>query len=153
MIRATAYVRKLVYVKTGRDLELTLNREDLHWAEFNWWKKVQNDSFGAEMRLLQQQKRLNASIRLYQLAVFLDNEGFIRVRGSPNMCGAWERLVRSVKLALQVTLKERVPREDVLLTLLVEAEAVVNSRPLTFVSVDANDPETLTPNHFLLGKK
>jgi hypothetical protein len=33
-----------------------------------------------------------------------------------------------------------------------EAEFMVNSRPLTFVSRDAEDPESLTPNHFLLGK-
>ena len=68
------------------------------------------------------------------------------------MGGVWERLVRSVKVALQVTLKERCPREDVLATLFAEAESLVNSRPLTHVSVDPSDPESLTPNHFLLGE-
>ncbi|CAG7829398.1 unnamed protein product [Allacma fusca] len=71
---------------------------------------------------------------------------------SPHMGGCWERLVRSVKVALEASLHERAPREEVLQTLLVEAEALVNSRPLTFVSVDPDDPESLTPNHFLLGK-
>ena len=71
--------------------------------------------------------------------------------GAPHMGGAWERLVRSVKTALSATLHQRAPKEEVLLTLLVEAEHVVNSRPLTHVSVDPNDPEALTPNHFLLG--
>ncbi|KAA5551964.1 transposase family protein, partial [Acinetobacter baumannii] len=42
--------------------------------------------------------------------------------GAPNMRGAWERLVRSAKTALAVTLKERHPREEVLHTLLLEAE-------------------------------
>ncbi|GBP84659.1 hypothetical protein EVAR_58882_1 [Eumeta japonica] len=43
------------------------------------------------------------------------------------------------------------PREEVLSTLLAEVEFAVNSRPLTHVSVSAEDPEALTPNHFLLG--
>ncbi|CAG7733389.1 unnamed protein product [Allacma fusca] len=60
-------------------------------------------------------------------------------------------MVRSVKVALEASLHERVPRE-VLRTLLVEAEFLINSRPLTFVLVDPDDPESLTPNHFLLGK-
>lgn len=71
--------------------------------------------------------------------------------GAPNQGGAWERLVRSVKVALTATLSERAPKEEVLRTLLAEAEHTVNARPLTHVSVDPNDPEALTPNHFLLG--
>ncbi|KAL0871500.1 hypothetical protein ABMA27_005218 [Loxostege sticticalis] len=70
---------------------------------------------------------------------------------APSMGGAWERLVRSVKSALKVTLQERAPKEPVLTTLLMEAEAVVNSRPLTYVPTDSNDEEALTPFHFLIG--
>ncbi|XP_045784625.1 uncharacterized protein LOC123880521, partial [Maniola jurtina] len=71
--------------------------------------------------------------------------------GAPFMGGAWERMVRSVKTALAATLHERHPTEEVLSTLLAEVEYTVNSRPLTHVSVSAEDPEALTPNHFLLG--
>lgn len=71
--------------------------------------------------------------------------------GAPNQGGAWERLVRSVKSALTTTLRERAPKEETLITLLAEAEHAVNSRPLTHVSVHPDDPEALTPNHFLLG--
>ncbi|KAJ0174641.1 hypothetical protein K1T71_009749 [Dendrolimus kikuchii] len=70
---------------------------------------------------------------------------------APNFGGCWERLVRSIKVALNATLKNRSPKEETLLTLLSEAEAVVNSRPLTHVSVHADDQETLTPFHFLIG--
>ena len=42
--------------------------------------------------------------------------------------------------------------EDVLLTAIVGAEALLNSRPLTHVSADPDDLEALTPNHFLLLK-
>ena len=72
---------------------------------------------------------------------------------SPHMGGCWERLVRSFKTALYATLKEQCPREDVLATLLCEAEHSVNSRPLTHVSFDHSDQEALTPNHFLIGTR
>lgn len=70
---------------------------------------------------------------------------------SPHMGGAWERLIRSVKSTLKVILKERTPRDETLLTLLCEVEAIVNSRPLTHVSVSSTDDVALTPFHFLLG--
>lgn len=70
---------------------------------------------------------------------------------SPHMGGCWERLVRSVKNALKATLRERAPREEILYTLLAEAELTVNSRPLTYVSSDLEHPVVLTPNHLLLG--
>lgn len=69
---------------------------------------------------------------------------------TPHMGGSWERLVRSVKLALAVTLKSRAPKEEVLSTLLAEAENIINSRPLTHVSIDHQEMESLTPNHFLI---
>lgn len=71
--------------------------------------------------------------------------------GAPEMGGAWERMVRTVKTALKVVLKERAPHEDTLSTLMTEVEALVNSRPITHVSTDPNYPEALTPNHFLIG--
>ena len=70
---------------------------------------------------------------------------------APHMGGVWERLVRSVNVALAATLKERSPREEVLTTLFAEGENLLNSRPLTHVSTDSTDAESLTPNHFLLG--
>ncbi|XP_065197565.1 uncharacterized protein LOC135829088 [Sycon ciliatum] len=69
---------------------------------------------------------------------------------APHIGGAWERLVGSVKTALHAILKERHPKKETLLAALAEAEALVNSRPLTHVSLDAADDEALTPNHFLI---
>lgn len=70
---------------------------------------------------------------------------------SPHWGGAWERLIRSVKGSLKIILKERAPREELLSTLLAEVENIVNSRPLTHVSVEPGNEESLTPNHFLIG--
>ena len=68
-----------------------------------------------------------------------------------HMGGVWERLVASVKRALRVVLGTQCLAEDVLHTVLVEVEFMLNSRPLTYVSSDVNDAEPLTPNHFIMG--
>uniref|UniRef100_A0A1B0GIT4 Integrase catalytic domain-containing protein n=2 Tax=Lutzomyia longipalpis TaxID=7200 RepID=A0A1B0GIT4_LUTLO len=67
--------------------------------------------------------------------------------GAPHMGGAWERLIRSVKQAVRATLKSIEPTDEVLLTVMAEAEYTVNSRPLAVLSESG---ESLTPNHFLI---
>ena len=46
--------------------------------------------------------------------------------------------------------EDRIVSKEVLRTALVEAEGILNSRPITHESNDAGDIEALTPNHFLL---
>lgn len=70
---------------------------------------------------------------------------------NPSAGGAWERMVRCVKNVLAFTLKEKAPQVETLYSLLIEAENLVNSRPLTHLPIDNSDSEPLTPNHFLLG--
>jgi hypothetical protein len=71
---------------------------------------------------------------------------------APHFGGVWERLIKTVKQSLYAVLNEKAPREEILLTFLVEIEFLLNSRPLTYVSSDPNDPESITPNHILIGK-
>ncbi|XP_055920785.1 uncharacterized protein LOC129952291 [Eupeodes corollae] len=70
---------------------------------------------------------------------------------TPHMGGAWERLVRSIKTVLYKILSSRKVGDESLRCALIEVENIINSRPLTFVSLDVTDDEALTPNHFLLG--
>ncbi|XP_055591482.1 uncharacterized protein LOC129743472 [Uranotaenia lowii] len=70
---------------------------------------------------------------------------------TPHMGGPWERMVRSVKLAMTAIADHpQHPSDEVLETVALEAEAIVNSRPLTYVPLDAAESDALTPNHFLL---
>lgn len=66
---------------------------------------------------------------------------------SPHFGGAWERMVKEVKSLLP---SETMP-EHTLRALLSEIEFIINSRPLTSISMDATDDEPLTPHHFLIG--
>lgn len=70
---------------------------------------------------------------------------------APHMGGSWERLVRSVKIAMSSLTQDRLLDDEALYTLATEAEAIVNSRPLTYLPLDSAEQEALTPNHFLLG--
>lgn len=67
-----------------------------------------------------------------------------------HMGGAWERLVRSVRATAEAVMRSK-PSDEVLRAALMEAETIINMRPLTYVPVDPDNPEALTPNHFLLG--
>lgn len=70
---------------------------------------------------------------------------------APHTGGSWERMVRTVKNCLDETMISRYPTDEVLKNLFIEAENIINSRPLTYVSLDSPNDEILTPNHFLIG--
>ncbi|XP_017485152.1 PREDICTED: uncharacterized protein LOC108373725 [Rhagoletis zephyria] len=70
---------------------------------------------------------------------------------NPSEGGVWERMVQCVKRVLRHTMKEVAPREFTLQSLMIEAENIVNSRPLTHLPISPDQEEPLTPNHFLLG--
>lgn len=75
------------------------------------------------------------------------------VERAPWWGGFWERMVQSVKGPLRKTLGRASLTSEELETTLIEIEAMLNSRPITYVYNDPNDPEPLTPSHFLLGKR
>ncbi|XP_017467048.1 PREDICTED: uncharacterized protein LOC108359625 [Rhagoletis zephyria] len=70
---------------------------------------------------------------------------------NPSERGIWERMVQCVKRVLRHTLSEIAPREHTLQSTLIEAENIVNSRPLTHLPISPKQDEPLTPNHLLLG--
>ena len=67
--------------------------------------------------------------------------------------GFWERLIGLTKTALKKTLGRASVTLEELQTLIVEVEAILNDRPITFVSSEINDEEPLTPSHLLYGRR
>ena len=74
------------------------------------------------------------------------------VEKAPWWGGVFERMIKSTKRCLRkVVGRARLYYND-LSTVLVEVEAVINSRPLTYISAEDLD-EPLTPSHFLCGRR
>ena len=69
--------------------------------------------------------------------------------GASHMGGVWERMVGVVKQVFKAILPGKPLDDDALNTILLEVEAMVNSRPLTDVVVDSKSDLPLTPNHLL----
>ncbi|XP_071142180.1 uncharacterized protein [Mytilus edulis] len=70
---------------------------------------------------------------------------------SSHMGGIWERMIGVTRRVLDSILLENVKgglTHEVLITLLAEVTAIVNSRPLVEVSTDPEDPIPLTPAMF-----
>ena len=62
----------------------------------------------------------------------------------------YERLVRSVTQPLKKTLGKAKLTYEVMETVLVEVEGIINSRPVTYYDDDVVNP--LTPSHLLVGR-
>lgn len=103
---------------------------------------------GANRELQEEKNRINGQLG----STFTDANTQWRFNppAAPHMGGCWERLVRSVKVALSTIPTENKLDEESFSTMLTEAEHMINSRPLTFVSLESADAEALSPNHFLL---
>ena len=71
---------------------------------------------------------------------------------APHFGGVWEREIRSVKTALYTTVGAQPLQEEVLRTVLIEVEGILNSKPLGYVPSDVSDPDPVTPNCLLMGR-
>lgn len=67
------------------------------------------------------------------------------------MGGTWERMVQAVKKVLKEIMPTRNPSDELLHSMLLEVERTINCHPLTYIPLEKQSDEALTPNHFLLG--
>ena len=71
---------------------------------------------------------------------------------SPWMGGAWEPLIKSVKISLKAIRLDRMFTEEALSTFLCGIEFIASQRPLTAISDDITDYDILTPNQIIKGE-
>lgn len=72
---------------------------------------------------------------------------------APHFGGLWESAVRLMKHHLTRVIGDAHLTYEHFNTLLIQVEAVLNSRPLSPISNDPNDLNPLTPGHFLIGRE
>ena len=70
------------------------------------------------------------------------------VEYAPWKGGFYERLVGIVKRSLRKSLGVKKLNREEFITILIETEAIINSRHLLYVGDDINSRETITPAHF-----
>ena len=70
---------------------------------------------------------------------------------SPHFGGLWEAAVKSFKYHLKRILQNTSLTFPELNTLIIQIESILNSRPITSIPENANDPPALTPGHFIIG--
>ena len=104
---------------------------------------------GANNELLKCLKQLNEK-KIQSFCAPKEIEWNFQPPSAPHFGGAWKRLVQCTKKTLKSVLQNRIVAKEVLRIALVEAEGILNGRPITHVSSDADNIEALTPNHFLL---
>ena len=71
---------------------------------------------------------------------------------APRYGGHWEGLIELTKAALKIVLGRAHISLPMLQTLVVEVEATLNDRPLTYLSEDPRDTKPLTPSYLLYGR-
>ncbi|GFU99607.1 integrase catalytic domain-containing protein [Trichonephila clavipes] len=89
------------------------------------------------------------------LAGFLSAEGrewkFIPPR-APSFGGLWEASVKSIKYHLRRVVSGSNLTYEEFLTVCIQIEGILNSRPLCPLSSNSDDLNALTPAHFLIGR-
>lgn len=103
-------------------------------------------------------RELQEAVQIWQdheVMRYLEDEGIqwhFNVPSAPHHGGLWEAAVKSMKHRLKRIGGAHMFTFEELATLLAKIAAVLNSRPLTPISSDPNDLQTLTPAHFLTGR-
>ena len=91
----------------------------------------------------------------YNVQTFVASKGITWQFNVPTaswLGGLFEIMVKLTKLCLRKTLKNAYLRCEELETVLIETEAILNSRPLTFLYEDVSEPP-LTPSCLVMGRR
>ncbi|XP_062713798.1 uncharacterized protein LOC109415410 [Aedes albopictus] len=111
---------------------------------------------GAAKELIELKNLLKSQALEQKVNEFCQQRGtnwhFIAPR-APHQGGLWESNVKSMKNHLYKSLSESHLTYEEMNTLLIQIEAILNSRPLIPMNDDPLDYEALSPGHFLVGRE
>ena len=107
---------------------------------------------GAKRELQDIMKKWIKSPKLHNRLTDENIQWIFNPPAAPHMGGIWESLVKLAKRAVTAITKGVDLTDEELMTVFAESEAMLNNRPLTYISNDPNDIEPLTPAHFLNNK-
>ncbi|XP_067209400.1 uncharacterized protein [Linepithema humile] len=96
----------------------------------------------------------SASKEAQNLATLLSKDGTLwkfNPPSAPHFGGKWEAGVKSMKYHLKRVVGNTLLTYEEMNTLLIQVEAILNSRPLSALTDDPDDLTVLTPGHFLMG--
>ena len=74
------------------------------------------------------------------------------IPGAPHTGGVYERMIAALKRALHLVLHKKSITEKEFTQSVLQAEFIINSRPIAQVSTDSKDMEAITPNDMIIGK-
>ncbi|GFU31974.1 integrase catalytic domain-containing protein [Trichonephila clavipes] len=108
---------------------------------------------GANNELRKYLKHFLFKGKMEEIMIFLSKEQIkwnFNPPSAPHFGGLWEAEVKTLKYHLKREIGNSILSHEEFLTLVVQIEAILNSRPICPLSNDPNDVETLTPAHFLV---
>ena len=116
-------------------------------------QKMISDNASTYLAAAEELQRMFNSVELKEALESQNISWHFIPKRAPWYGGFWERIIGLTKQAVRKTLGRTFINLKQLETVITEIEAMLNDRPLTYLSSDVTDPEPLTPSHLLYGRR